>query len=170
MTSATRPFSTRYSVYALGLLTLINVVNYLERNAIFALFEPIKRDLNLTDSHLGWLGSAYVLVFSVAAASSPQRMRIDVSGTYTSNWDDVRLVQDGSRVKGTYVCCGGGTIDGFIEGRVLRFHWHEPRGAGDGDGIWRITSSGRLEGNWGFGQSVDDGGPWTLVPKQAIAQ
>ncbi len=56
-----------YSYYALALLTLINVVNYLERNAIFALFEPIKRDLNLTDSHLGWLGSAYVLVFSVAA-------------------------------------------------------------------------------------------------------
>ncbi|HEX9166784.1 MAG TPA: MFS transporter [Gemmatimonadales bacterium] len=56
-----------YSYYALALLTLINVVNYLERNAIFALFEPIKRDLNLTDAHLGWLGSAYVLVFSVAA-------------------------------------------------------------------------------------------------------
>jgi MFS family permease len=67
VTGTPRPFSTRYSVYALGLLTLINVVNYLERNAIFALFEPIKRDLNLTDSHLGWLGSAYVLVFSVAA-------------------------------------------------------------------------------------------------------
>ena len=56
-----------YSYYALALLTLINVVNYLERNAIFALFEPIKRDLNLTDAHLGWLGSAYVLVFSLAA-------------------------------------------------------------------------------------------------------
>jgi MFS family permease len=59
--------TARYSYYALALLTLINVVNYLERNAIFALFEPIKRDLNLTDAHLGWLGSAYVLVFSVAA-------------------------------------------------------------------------------------------------------
>jgi MFS family permease len=59
--------STRYSVYALTLLTLINVVNYLERSAIFALFEPIKRDLQLTDAHLGWLGTAYVLVFSLAA-------------------------------------------------------------------------------------------------------
>ena len=61
------PITPAYSYYALALLTLINVVNYLERNAIFALFEPLKRDLNLTDSHLGWLGSAYVLVFSVAA-------------------------------------------------------------------------------------------------------
>ncbi len=31
------------------------------------MFEPIKRDLSLTDAHLGWLGGAYVLVFSLAA-------------------------------------------------------------------------------------------------------
>lgn len=53
--------------YALWLLTAINLVNYLTRNAIFALFDPVKRDLSLTDAHLGWLGSAYVLVFSVAS-------------------------------------------------------------------------------------------------------
>ena len=64
----TQPAITRaYSYYALALLTLINVINYMERNVIFALFEPIKRDLHLTDSHLGWLGAAYVLVFSIAA-------------------------------------------------------------------------------------------------------
>lgn len=56
-----------YSVYALGLLAAINILNYLDRNVIFALFEPIKRDLSLTDTQLGWLGSAYILVFSVAA-------------------------------------------------------------------------------------------------------
>ncbi|NOT10016.1 MAG: MFS transporter [Gemmatimonadales bacterium] len=56
-----------YANYALWLLTAINLLNYLTRNAIFALFDPVKRDLNLTDAHLGWLGSAYVLVFSVAS-------------------------------------------------------------------------------------------------------
>ena len=55
------------SWYALGLLTLINLLNYIDRNVIFALFEPIKRDLSLTDSQLGWLGSAYILVFSLSA-------------------------------------------------------------------------------------------------------
>ena len=59
--------SKPYTFYALGLLTVINLVNYLERNTIFALFEPIKRDLSLSDAHLGWLGSAYVLVFSLAS-------------------------------------------------------------------------------------------------------
>jgi MFS family permease len=53
--------------YALGLLTVINLLNYVERNAIFALFEPLKRDLSLTDAHLGWLASAYVLIFSIAS-------------------------------------------------------------------------------------------------------
>lgn len=56
-----------YSYYALGLLAFINLLNYLDRNVIFALFEPIKRDLHLSDSQLGWLGSAYILVFSIAA-------------------------------------------------------------------------------------------------------
>ena len=59
--------SRAYAWYALGLLTVINLLNYLDRNVIFALFEPIKADLALTDAQLGWLGSAYVLVFSVAA-------------------------------------------------------------------------------------------------------
>ena len=57
----------RHAGYALAVLTVTNLFNYLERNAIFALFEPIKRDLHLTDSQLGWLGTAYVLVFSLAA-------------------------------------------------------------------------------------------------------
>ena len=62
-TGVSRP----YAYYALVLLTAINLLNYLERNAIFALFEPVKRDLGLGDVHLGWLGSAYVLVFSLAS-------------------------------------------------------------------------------------------------------
>ncbi len=56
-----------YSAYALGLLAFINILNYLDRNVIFALFEPIKADLALSDTQLGWLASAYVLVFSLSA-------------------------------------------------------------------------------------------------------
>lgn len=56
-----------YALYALGLLAAINLLNYLDRNVIFALFEPIKRELALSDTQLGWLGSAYILVYSLAA-------------------------------------------------------------------------------------------------------
>src|SRR2546422_5918960 len=54
------PYTTlfRSAVYALGLLTLINLLNYTDRNVVFALFEPIKRSLVLSDQQLGWLGSA----------------------------------------------------------------------------------------------------------------
>ena len=65
--AATVPVTRRYAAYALGLLTAINLLNYLDRNVIFALFEPLKRDLDFTDTQLGWLGSAYILVYSLAA-------------------------------------------------------------------------------------------------------
>ena len=79
-----------YGRYALALLTLINVVNYLERNAIFALFEPIKRDIGLTDAHLGWLASAYVLIFSLTALPvgilSDLRSRTAVTAAGVAIW------------------------------------------------------------------------------------
>jgi MFS family permease len=46
---------------------LINLLHYTDRNVVFALFEPIKRELALSDQQLGWLGSAYVIVLSLAA-------------------------------------------------------------------------------------------------------
>lgn len=61
------PTSRAYALYALGLLTLINFFNYADRNVVFAVFEPVKRALVLTDQQLGWLGSAYIIVLSVAA-------------------------------------------------------------------------------------------------------
>src|SRR2546430_12067323 len=59
--------SRAYAAYVLGLLTLVNLLNYLDRNVVYAVFEPIKRDLRLTDAQLGWLGSAYIIVLSLAA-------------------------------------------------------------------------------------------------------
>src|SRR5438046_2955352 len=59
--------SRAYVAYVLSLLTLINFLNYLDRNVVYAVFEPIKRDLRLSDAQLGWLGSAYVIVLSLAA-------------------------------------------------------------------------------------------------------
>lgn len=108
--------------------------------------------------------AAVLCVAAVATAGS----RLNVTGVYTSNWDEVTLHQDGTRVRGTYVCCGGGTIEGrIVEGRVIKFHWHEPRGAGHGEGVWVIKQDGRLDGTWGHGQSESDGGPWTLAPKSS---
>jgi MFS family permease len=55
------------SSYALGLLAVTNLLSFINRNVIFGLFDPIKADLAISDTQLGWLASAYVLVFSLAA-------------------------------------------------------------------------------------------------------
>src|SRR3954463_4537177 len=66
--SAKSRSSTRtYALYVLGLLTLVNLLNYLDRNVVYAVFEPIKRDLRLTDAQLGWLGSAYIIFLLLGA-------------------------------------------------------------------------------------------------------
>ncbi|MGD0485112.1 MAG: MFS transporter, partial [Gemmatimonadales bacterium] len=53
--------------YALILLSLGNLLNYLDRSVIFALFEPIKHDLHVTDTQLGWLGSVFAIVFALGS-------------------------------------------------------------------------------------------------------
>lgn len=53
--------------YGLGLLAVANLLSYVVRNVVFALFEPLKHDLHLADAQLGFLASAYVLAFSLAA-------------------------------------------------------------------------------------------------------
>jgi MFS family permease len=68
--SVSSPVSRSYSHYALGVLATANLLSFINRNIIFALFEPIKRDLALSDAQLGWMASAYVLVFSLAALPS----------------------------------------------------------------------------------------------------
>jgi hypothetical protein len=105
------------------------------------------------------------IAFAVTPAS------VNVTGSYHSNYDDVKLVQDGDRVHGTYVCCGGGTIEGrIIEGRTVRYVWRQP--SAQGMGVWTIEP-GHLDGTWGNGQSAADGGRWDLkriLPNSQIAQ
>ncbi|HZH40096.1 MAG TPA: MFS transporter [Gemmatimonadales bacterium] len=59
--------SRTYAGYVLGLLTLINLLNYLDRNVVFAVFEPVKHELHVTDQQLGWLGSAYIILLSLCS-------------------------------------------------------------------------------------------------------
>jgi MFS family permease len=51
----------------LWVLTLINLLNYLDRQVIFPLFGLLKADFGLTDFHLGILGTSFLLIESLAA-------------------------------------------------------------------------------------------------------
>jgi MFS family permease len=59
--------SRRAAYWALGVLTAINLLNYLDRYVIAPLTTDLKRDMQLSDTQLGWLLPAFILVYMLAA-------------------------------------------------------------------------------------------------------
>jgi MFS family permease len=55
------------ALWALGVLTAINLVNYLDRYVVSAIATPLKGAMALTDTQLGWLMPAFMLVYMVTA-------------------------------------------------------------------------------------------------------
>ncbi len=53
--------------YALALLLCVNLLNYIDRQALYAVFPLIKSDLRLSDASLGFLGSAFMFSYMLAA-------------------------------------------------------------------------------------------------------
>ncbi|HIJ94707.1 MAG TPA: MFS transporter [Desulfuromonadales bacterium] len=62
-----RPITFFYRRYALGLLLTVNLLNYIDRQVLFAVFPLIKNDLQLSDTALGFLGSAFMLSYMLLA-------------------------------------------------------------------------------------------------------
>ncbi len=67
MNSARSEAGGRGARYALALLLSVNLLNYVDRQALYAVFPLIKADLNLSDTSLGFLGSAFMLCYMLAA-------------------------------------------------------------------------------------------------------
>src|SRR2546422_2550089 len=57
----------RYSYYALGVLTLVNFLNYIDRQVLPAVAPVMQRDLGLTDTEIGAMEAALLLSFTVLA-------------------------------------------------------------------------------------------------------
>ena len=58
-------YSKGYKAWALLILCLFNLLNYVDRNVITILLEPIKTDLGISDSEAGLLaGLAFAFVYS----------------------------------------------------------------------------------------------------------
>jgi len=47
-----------------GLLCLLNLLNYIDRQAVTGLLEPIRKDLGATDAQMGLVGSAFLLTYT----------------------------------------------------------------------------------------------------------
>lgn len=66
--------SRAYRFYVLGLLTLVFIVNFIDRQVLSVLIEPIKRDLQLTDTQLGLLSGLAFALFYVTAGVPVARL------------------------------------------------------------------------------------------------
>src|SRR5437764_3494249 len=60
------PAAQRAARYALAILTLINLFNYLDRWVVAAVVESIKKsELHLTDTQLGLIGTGFIVVYAI---------------------------------------------------------------------------------------------------------
>ncbi len=58
----------RAARYALGVLTFINLFNYLDRWVVAAVVESIKKsELHLTDTQLGLVGTGFIIVYTITS-------------------------------------------------------------------------------------------------------
>lgn len=80
------PISLLYRRYALGLLLAVNLLNYIDRQVLFAVFPLIKIDLRLSDTALGFLGSAFMLSYLLFAP---------LFGWLGDHWSRTRLASGG---------------------------------------------------------------------------
>jgi len=53
------------ALYALAVLFSVNAFNFFDRQVLGAVTEPLRRDWGLTDTQLGWLGTAFILLYAV---------------------------------------------------------------------------------------------------------
>ncbi len=52
-----------YAIYALALLTLVYTLNFLDRQIIYILFQPIKQEMAFSDTQLALLGTTSFVIF-----------------------------------------------------------------------------------------------------------
>src|SRR5665647_2585739 len=92
------PISIPYRRYALGLLLAVNMLNYIDRQVLFAVFPLIKIDLRLSDTELGFLGSAFMLSYLLFAP---------LFGWMGDRWSRTRLAAGGLVVWSLATALGG---------------------------------------------------------------
>lgn len=79
--------ATGYAWYALSLLVLVYVFNFVDRQILSILAEDVKRDLNITDAYLGFLyGTAFGVFYALFGIPL---------GRLADNWHRVRLLTAG---------------------------------------------------------------------------
>src|SRR5215813_13420204 len=111
---------------------------------------------------LGMLGALAVILGACASGPHPHTMPagITFTGRWDSNFHEMDLHQQGTKVWGR-VGYRDGSLDGTIEGDLLRFRWYQRDHRQSGRGYLQMSPDGQhLEGRWGYDQDDDGAGRW----------
>jgi MFS family permease len=57
----------RRATYTLAVLTFINLFNYIDRWVVAAVVEPVKRDLGLSDTQMGFIAASFIVVYMLVS-------------------------------------------------------------------------------------------------------
>lgn len=57
----------RRAAQALAVLTFINLFNYIDRWVVAAVVEPVKRDLGLSDTQMGFIAASFIVVYMLVS-------------------------------------------------------------------------------------------------------
>ncbi|HXI91746.1 MAG TPA: MFS transporter, partial [Blastocatellia bacterium] len=86
------------STYVLWVLFGINMMNFFDRQILAAVTEPIRMEWHLNDSALGWLNTAFVLLY--AAVGVPL-------GRLSDRWLRTRILSIGVSVWSLFTAASG---------------------------------------------------------------
>ena len=67
-TAESRPTVTaasRATKWSLAVLVAINILNFYDRHVAAAVVEPIRKEFLLTDTQLGWINTAFTILYGV---------------------------------------------------------------------------------------------------------
>ncbi|RPI76591.1 MAG: OmpA family protein [Desulfobacteraceae bacterium] len=74
--------------------------------------------------------------------------KVDVAGIYQTNYESMRIDQDGTKVLGCYDY-GKGELSGSLNGRVMQFEWRQEEDKRSGTAIMVLSLKGdALNGFW----------------------
>lgn len=91
----------------------------------------------------------------------------DISGTYTTNYGDFHLKQEGMNVTGCYEHKGG-SVDGGIEGRVIKFVWSQSESKTRGPAMMVFTpDTQQMYGLWWNEGNDSPKGVWNGTKKSS---
>ena len=59
------PLATRFATRSLVILFAINILNFYDRQALSTLTEPVRKEFSLSDTQVGWMTTAFLLLYAV---------------------------------------------------------------------------------------------------------